>query len=57
MLYRVNYKDGNWFVGNAECTEEEALEWIARRWIPTNEERAQNTLNAIKKNSEREKKE
>jgi hypothetical protein len=51
MLYRVNYKNEKWYVGNAECTEEEAKEFIARRFIPVNMERAKIIINAIKKES------
>lgn len=61
MLYRVNYKNDKWFVGNAECTAEEAKEFIARRFIPVNEDRAKIIMNSImkesrKKNAKKDKK-
>lgn len=49
MLYRVTYKNDTWNVGGAECTEQEANEFIARRFTPTNTDRARIIMNAIMK--------
>lgn len=49
MLYRVTYKDNTWYIGSAECTEMEAKEFIARRFMPVNEDRARIIMNAIMK--------
>ena len=53
MLYRVDYKKGKWFVGGAECPEDEAKEFIAMRFTPMNMERASNIMKSIKKNAEK----
>ncbi len=49
MLYRVTYKNSTWYVGGAECTEPEAKEFIARRFMPVNEDRARIIMDAIMK--------
>ncbi len=49
MLYRVTYNNNTWYVGGAECTEQEAKEFIARRFTPVNEDRARIIMNAIMK--------
>lgn len=49
MLYRVTYKENSWHVGGAECTETEAKEFISRRFMPVNEDRARIIMNAIMK--------
>lgn len=49
MLYRVTYKNNTWYVGGAECTSDEAKEFIARRFLPVNEDLARIIMNSIKK--------
>ena len=51
MLYRVTYTNNKWHVGNAECTEEEAVEFIARQFLPVNEDRAKIIMRSIRDNS------
>jgi len=49
MLYRVTYKNNSWYVGGAECTSDEAKEFIARRFTPVNEDLARIIMNSIMK--------
>ena len=58
MLYRVTYRNDKWYIGGAECTgsngktgEDEAMEFIARRFKYQNEDRARIIMNAIMKES------
>lgn len=60
MLYRVDYKDGKWFIGNAEVkgteeqtAEQEVAEFIARRYDWPNMNRAHNFMKSIMKNSKK----
>ena len=49
MLYRVSYKNNTWYVGGTECTSDEAKEFIARRFLPVNEDLARIIMNSIMK--------
>jgi len=60
MLYRVDYTDGKWYIGNAEVKEEDGesvedqvAEFIARRYVWPNMNRARNFMTSIMKNSKK----
>ena len=52
-MYRVTYRKGVWAVGGAECTQPEAVEWLARGLKWCNIHAAQRIAESIKRKGER----
>ena len=48
MTYPVKFENGVWNVGGAQCTEEEAQEFIARRFEYVNMDRAKRVMKSIR---------
>lgn len=53
MTYEVTFEKDTWYVGGTECSEEEAQEFIARRFNYVNMERAKRVMNSIRKGQKR----
>lgn len=52
-MYQVEFNKGQWSVGGANCSDQEAYEYLKRGGTPPdNERRAFNIMRAIKRKAE-----